>query len=84
MDRDKNGIKIETGENTKITKSKTDEKASGKGGHGNRADDPQKYAIYFNFNTYVNHIQPHQTLAINRAENLKARKTTKLYNRSVI
>lgn len=33
--------------------------------------DESKFANYYDYQTYVNSIQPHQVLAINRGENLK-------------
>lgn len=73
LSRNGNGIKIETSENKKATQDKADNKNGKKDGqnHGSRADDPQKYAIYFSFSAYINNIHSHQTLAINRAENSK-------------
>lgn len=80
LSRPNNGIKIETSQNAKSTKANKDDnsKANGKrldkkpGGGG---DDPRKFEIYFKFQIYFNNIQSHQTLAINRGENLKVRKT---------
>lgn len=73
LGRHNNGIKIETTENTKVTKShKTDipkmefNKSDKKGG-----DNPKKFELYFNFQGYMNSMHSHQTLAINRGENLK-------------
>lgn len=74
--REKNGIKIETSENTKVTKaSKSDvPRNGGKFGDkkgSNDGDNPEKFKNYFNFQNYLNNMHSHQIMAINRAENLK-------------
>lgn len=68
LNRHNNGIKIETSENTKVTKEFQND-----GGKSNakKGDHPRKFETYFKFQTFFNNIQSHQTLAINRAENLK-------------
>lgn len=74
MNRHNNGIKIETSENIKVTKEfqndggKSNAKKSDKHRSG---DHPRKFETYFKFQIFFNNIQSHQTLAINRAENLK-------------
>lgn len=78
LSRHNNGIKIETSENTKVTKAhkedipkfeikKGDKKSADKKG----GDNPRKFELYFKFQGYLNNIHSHQTLAINRGENLK-------------
>lgn len=61
MTRKNNGIKIET---TKSKIGKENKKTD-------RTDDASKFEIYSNFQGYIDNIQSHQTMAINRAENLK-------------
>lgn len=65
MSRHNNGIKIETSENTKVTK------AQQQGNDKKSGDNPQKFELYFKFQGYLNNMHSHQTLAINRGENLK-------------
>lgn len=73
LTRHNNGIKIETSENTKVTKAHRDDipKGDKKKGEKKHGDNPQKFETYFNFQGYLNNMHSHQTLAINRGENLK-------------
>ncbi|XP_055324004.1 uncharacterized protein YdcI [Sitodiplosis mosellana] len=73
LKRHNNGIKIETSENTKVTKAHKEDipKGDSKKGDKKRGDNPRKFEIYFNFQGYLNNMHSHQTLAINRGENLK-------------
>lgn len=73
LTRHNNGIKIETAENIKVTKAhKEDISKNGfKKGEKKRGDNPKKFEIYFKFQGFLNNLHSHQTLAINRGENLK-------------
>lgn len=73
LKRHNNGIKIETSENTKVTKAHKEDipKGDSKKGDKKRGDNPRKFETYFNFQAYLNSMHSHQTLAINRGENLK-------------
>lgn len=73
--RPNNGIKIETSENTKVTKAHRDDimKNENKKGDKKRGDNPQKFELYFKFQGYLDNLHSHQTLAINRGENLKVK-----------
>lgn len=84
MGRDKNGIKIETSENTKVTKVQKNDvprnnvKLGDKKGH-NDGDNPEKFKNYFNFQNFLNNMHSHQIMAINRAENLKVTRICKIF-----
>lgn len=77
LTRPNNGIKIETSENTKVTKAhrndimKNVDKKGDTKGDKKRSDNPQKFELYFKFQGYLDNLHSHQTLAINRGENLK-------------
>lgn len=71
MSRPNNGIKIETTQNVKTTKADKGDMPNANGKRGGGGDDPRKFEIYFKFQAYFNSILSHQTLAINRGENLK-------------
>lgn len=73
LSRPNNGIKIETSQNTKASKSSKDDIPQANGKRMDKNDDPRKFEIYFKFQAYFNSIQSHQTLAINRGENLKVK-----------
>lgn len=76
LSRPNNGIKIETSQNTKASKSNKDDNPQAKGKRVDKNDDPRKFEIYFKFQAYFNSIQSHQILAINRGENLKVKRRT--------
>lgn len=79
LSRHNNGIKIETSENTKVNKAlKNEVKSNAKKGDKNQHDNPRKFETYFKFQAYFNSIHSHQTLAINRGENLKVNKNIEL------
>lgn len=73
LNQSNNGIRLETTENTKVTKAKHGPNSNAKKGvkTHERGDNPRKFETYFNFQGYFNRIYSHQTLAINRGENLK-------------
>lgn len=76
MSRPNNGIRVETSQNTKATKTNKDDIAQANGKRVDKNDDPRKFEIYFKFQSYFNNIHSHQTLAINRGENLKVNRKT--------
>lgn len=76
LSRPNNGIKIETSQNTKASKSNKDDNPQANSKRVDKNDDPRKFEIYFKFQAYFNSIQSHQTLAINRGENLKVKRKT--------
>lgn len=80
LSRPNNGIKIETSENARKPKANSGDntKADAKRGDKNHRDDARKFEIYFKFQAYFNNILSHQTLAINRGENLKVKLNLKI------
>lgn len=69
-----NGIKIQTSASSKSTKTAEKSKATTKAQKPKKPEktvDASKFQSYFDFQLYINQLQSHQVLAINRGENLK-------------
>lgn len=86
LSRPNNGVKIETSQNAKATKPNAGDNPQANGKRADKNDDARKFEVYFKFQSYFNSMHSHQTLAINRGENLKVKQkctTPQILNNSV-
>lgn len=75
-----NGIKLQTKKSkSSSTKVAKDQKKKKTDSHKSKSVDEKKFELYFDFDNFIDNIQSHQVLAINRAENLKVIITERIF-----